>query len=167
MASWGSFDFSEFKKLNNNIDKALKGRIIDSFLFQLMNDIANLGVKKVKARTPSDRSSGEMKRNWYASRAERRGQYIYVEIYNTKEYASFVENGFRAHFVPGKWSGNIFLYDPEADEGMFVGDKKSGWVEGQFMLRISINELEKMMPAITNKKSLELLKKIFDVGGKK
>ncbi len=162
MANWGSFDFSEFRKLSNNINNAIKNRVVDNFFMQLLSDIANLVLSKVKKRTPNDRSSGEMRRNWYVSKVTRRGNYLYVEIYNTKEYSSFVENGFRAHFVPGTWSGNVFLYDHDAKEGMFVGDKKSGWVEGKFMLRISVNEVEAQMPNIIDKESFELLKKIFN-----
>lgn len=49
---------------------------------------------------------------------------ITVGIGNYANYSGYIEKGFRSHFVPGYWRGNIFLYDPTAKKGMIVGSYK-------------------------------------------
>lgn len=98
---------------------------------------------KVIKRTPSD--TGTLRRGWtggingnavsYANSLEvkKSGGIYTVEIINPVEYASYVESGHRTR------------------------DHK-GWVDGQFMLRISEDELRASAPKILENK----LKKIFE-----
>ena len=160
---WGECDFSELKKLQKQINDTIDGGIIDDFMKQLLQDIANLVIRKTKRRTPY--SSGNLRRNWKATSVKKVGDNLFVDVYNNLEYASFVENGFRAHWVPGHWEGNVFVYEQDAKEGMYVGKDSGGWVEGQFMLKISVKEVENKMQKIIDAKSFVLLKKIFEEGG--
>lgn len=52
------------------------------------------------------------------------GNKIKVVIGNTANYASYIEKGFRSHFVPGYWQNNVFVYDRNAKKGMIVGSYK-------------------------------------------
>lgn len=160
---WGECDFSELKKLQKQINDAADGRIIEDFMKNLLEDIGNLAIRKTKRRTPSN--TGNLRRNWKATSVKKVGSFYIIDIYNNVEYASFVENGFRAHWVPGRWEGNVFVYDREAKEGMYVGKGSGGWVEGKFMLKISIKEVENQMQQIVDSKSIALLRKIFNEGG--
>lgn len=49
---------------------------------------------------------------------------ITVEVGNYANYSGYIETGFRSHFVPGYWKGNVFVYDPTAKKGMIVGSYK-------------------------------------------
>ncbi|WP_144882713.1 HK97 gp10 family phage protein, partial [Paenibacillus sp. IHBB 10380] len=73
-----------------------------------------------KKRTPVD--SGELRRNWRVGRVIRQGSSYVVEIYNNTEYASFVEYGHRNR-------------------------DKTEWVEGRFMMTISMKQIERELPA--------------------
>ena len=54
---------------------------------------------------------------------------VRIQVYNPLEYASYLEYGFRRHFVPGRWEGHTFRYIPGfrpkkgESGGMMVGPK--------------------------------------------
>ncbi|MNP63979.1 hypothetical protein D3C76_1594380 [compost metagenome] len=68
----------------------------------------------------------------------RKGNAYEVEIYNNTEYASFVEYGHRA------------------------GKNSTRWVEGRFMMTISMKLVEKEMPKFIEKKQIELLEQLMN-----
>lgn len=71
-----------------------------------------------------------------------------VEIINPVEYASYVEYGHRQ--TPGR-------YVPA------IGKKlKSGWVEGRFMMTVSVQELQNAAPKIIEKKVQKFLEGVFN-----
>ncbi len=162
---WGECNFSELKKLQKQINDAVDGGLIEDFMKNLLEDIGNLAIQKVKRRTRKISNTGNLMRNWKATSVRKVGNFYIIDIYNNVEYASFVENGFRAHWVPGRWEGNVFVYDRDSKEGMYVGKNSGGWVEGKFMLKISIKEVENQMQQIVDSKSMALLKRIFNEGG--
>ena len=69
---------------------------------------------------------------------QKRGNNYVVELINPTEYGSYVEYGHRQE--PGR-------YVPAIGKRL-----KKGWVEGQFMLTISENEIREQAPAILEKK---------------
>ena len=163
---WGKFDFSEVKMLAKNLKNA--DAIIDHFIQDSVMRIAFRADKKIKQRTPP--GSGNLRRMWQVGSVSRSGDAYTVEIINNAEYASYVENGFRAHWVPGKWEGNTFVYiknytpPPGQPGGMQVGPK-NGWVDGKFMMRISIKEIEEELPAYMQRRQDKLLRLL--IRGKK
>lgn len=165
MAKWGKFDFREFEQLAEAFQKALDDRVIERFIQEFITEIGMRVLRKVKKRTPVN--NGELRRMWKIGTVERRGNSYVVEIFNNLEYSSFVEYGFRSHWVPGYWEGNTFVYDPgykpEKGEpaGMYVGPK-DGWVQGRFMMTISMKEIEAQMPKYLEKRQVELLKQIMN-----
>lgn len=158
MAKWGKFDFSEFQQLAKRFQKALDERVVNRFIQDFLLEMAFRAERKIKKRTPVN--LGHLRRNWQVGRVERRGNSYVVEIFNNVEYASFVEHGFRAHWVPGEWKGKQFQYIPGHDKGMQVGPK-NGWVEGKFMMTISMKEIERELPKYLAKRQEELLVQIL------
>ena len=156
--NWGECDFKGLRDMRDRFQDALDDKVVDDFIIQLLQDLANIVIRKTKRRTPS--STGNLKRNWKIGNVKHSGNYFIIEIYNNTEYASFVENGFRSHWVPGHWEGNVFVYKRNEKTGMYVGSK-DGWVEGKFMLKISIKEVENQMPRIIDQKTTELFLKIM------
>ena len=71
-----------------------------------------------------------------------------IEVYNPTEYASYVEYGHRqqvGRFVPQ------------------IGKRlKQGWVQGQFMLKISEEEIQAIAPKLLEKKLNEEIRRLFN-----
>lgn len=153
MAKWGKFDFSELRRLAGAFNKALDERVIERFMRDFLLEMAHRAERKIKKRTPVN--TGHLRKNWQVGMVERHGNALVVEIYNPVEYASFVEYGFRAHWVPGYWKGKSFVYDPNAQTGMYVGPK-GGWVPGRFMATISMQEIERELPRYLERRVVEL-----------
>ena len=136
MAKWGKFDFGEFEKMTKSFQKALDERVIERFMREFLLEMAHRSERKIKKRTPVD--TGNLRRNWQVGNIERRGNVLQVEIYNNTEYATYIEYGHRA------------------------GADLSRWVEGRFMMRISMQEIERELPRYLEKRVAKLLGDIMN-----
>lgn len=135
MSKLGSFDYSGFKDMANRFNKALDERVIERWIREFLLEMAFRTERKIKKRTPVD--SGHLRRNWQVGNVEKRGNAYVVEIFNNIEYASFVNNGHRTR-------------------------NHKGWVEGRFMIEISMNEIERQLPKFLERKQVELLNQILN-----
>lgn len=176
MAKWGSFEFGEFEKMAKSFQKALDERVIDRFIQEFLLEMAMRSLRKIKKRTPANH--GDLRRKWAVGKVIKMGDAFVVEVFNPLEYTSYVEFGFRAHWVPGHWQGNRFIYDKSVirlskearaayrekygSTGMMVGNKKNGWVEGRFMMTISMKEIERELPKYLEKRQMKLLEQIMN-----
>lgn len=148
------FYFDEFLKFANDFHKTLQE---EDFVIDVMNRLGNIMIREVKMRTPvgqydntvffvaggkllvfeadggSGRTGGNLRRNWVLEGCQKVGDSYQVTISNNTEYASFVENGHRT-----------------ADH--------SGWVEGQFFLKITMDEIMDQLPAIVGPAYRDYLK---------
>ncbi|MGG1598037.1 HK97 gp10 family phage protein [Paenibacillus naphthalenovorans] len=136
MPKWGKFDFSEFEQLAKTFKKALDERVIERFIKDFLLEMAFRAERKIKKRTPVD--TGELRRNWQVGRVERRGDAYQVEIWNNTEYAPYVEYGHR------------------------TGADLTKWVEGRFMMTISMQEIERELPRYLEKRMTQLLNDIMN-----
>lgn len=168
MGKWGKIDFREFKKMADSFQKAIDEGIIEQFIRDFVSEMGYRALRKIVKRMKSDKvwGSGELARAWQVGDISLDGNSYVVEIFNNTEYASFVEYGFRAHWVPGKWEGNTFVYipgykPPEGEPGGMQVGPKNGWVEGRFMMSISMKEIERELPKLLKKRQVELLNSIL------
>ncbi|HHD2752270.1 TPA: HK97 gp10 family phage protein [Clostridium perfringens] len=122
------FDYSEFEKFCSNMNRAANQ--FKDFLEDFLLKNALEALNKTKKRTPVD--SGELRRNWEISSVIRKGADLVVYLYNSKEYASYVENG-------------------------HATKNREGWVEGYYMATISIEEIERKMPQRFNREFLKFM----------
>lgn len=97
----------------------------NKFLREFLLEMADRIIARVKRkdRTPVD--TGALKRSWELGDVQGEGQNISVEILNGMEYATYIEYGHRV-----------------VRNGVEVG-----WYEGRFMLKISIDEIRRQIPA--------------------
>lgn len=116
-----SIDYKELSAYLSSITVMKKdyNKFLRKFLLQMAERI----LARVKPRTPV--VSGDLKRGWDLGEIKGNGENISVEILNGMEYATDVEYGHRV-----------------VRNGVEVG-----WAEGRFMLKISIDEIKKQMPA--------------------
>jgi hypothetical protein len=136
VAKWGKFDFSEFEKLAKAFQRTLDERVIERFIRDFLMEMAMRAMRKTKKRTPVD--TGELRNSWQLGNIERRGKSYQVEIFNNTHYASFVEYGHR------------------------TGKDLTRWVEGRFMMTISMQEIERELPRYLEKRMVELLDNIMN-----
>lgn len=159
MGKWGKFDFGQFVQLRDQLQQALDDHVIEQFIRDFLNELALRAIRKIKKRTPVD--TGLLRNSWSIGNIVKQGDAYIIEVYSDIEYASFVEHGFRAHWIPGRWEGNTFVYDASAKTGMQVGPKGGGWVPGKFMMTISMKELERELPRYLARRQEKLLQQIL------
>ena len=98
------------------------------------------------------------------SKPRRQGRTWVIDVYNNLDYASFLEMGFRSHFVPGHWEGNTFVYqrnDPEG--GMYVGPW-GGYVQGTWALRTAMRRTEMTQKARIQRKFDRIIRDELEKG---
>lgn len=84
---------------------------------------------------------GNLRRSWQIGNVVRKEDHYEIEIFNSAEYASYVEYG---HWQqPGR-------YVPALGKRL-----KANWVKGRFMMTISEQELRAQAPAIIEKRMRE------------
>lgn len=110
-------DFSQLRTFINGFRQAEAD--LDVWLRDFLIERAFRVIAKTKQKTPVD--TGALRNMWQIGSVTVSGSDLEVEIFNNMEYASFVERG---HRTTG-----------------------GGWVDGRFMLTISIFEVISEMPA--------------------
>lgn len=122
----GRFDYSEFEQYRNNFNKMY--REFDSWLHKFLLKEGLRFIAKVKPRTPVD--TGDLRNHWQLDGGiTREGDTLKCWFINSMHYATHVEYG---HAKP---------YKSGAAEG------SSDWVDGYFMMTVTIEEIERAMPA--------------------
>jgi hypothetical protein len=148
-------DYKELVKLKNGIALFGDPTQIDQFLNSCAKELAARLLAKVIKRTPvgqypegSGKTGGTLRRGWTAGKQSNATAYAnslkvnkvgndyVIEIINPVEYASYVEFGHRTR-------------------------NHKGWVEGQFMLTISEDEIRNSAPRVLEKKLNDYLKGCF------
>ncbi|KYG90380.1 hypothetical protein A0U40_18265 [[Bacillus] sp. KCTC 13219] len=152
----------ELKKLQKRIDTTVNENVIEAWIEECLRDMAKKLVRKIKERTPVN--TGLLRNSWKVGSIKKTGSIYEIEVFTEVEYAKFVEEGFKAHFVPGYWQGNQFVYDPAAKTGMQVG-KPGTYVKGRFMVLLAEFDLEREKRAFLQRKQKQLLKGIIEGRG--
>lgn len=166
MAKWGDVDFKQLKRLSEQLIRAQRYDI-EGFCIATSKELAARLLGKVIRRTPvgvyageSGKTGGTLRRGWTAKSQKeaemssasggdmavksyvdalpisKNGNVYIVEIINTVEYGIYVEFGHRT--VNG------------------------GWVNGQFFLTISEQELRSQIDVIIQKKMQKWLREVVN-----
>ncbi len=166
------FNFKQYERWAKNLHVATEE--FELFLKQFLLEMAQRCIAKTKKRTPVD--TGALRNSWSigSQKIELRGtgkfnkktghelveidpdksdvasilvvgNTMYVEIYNSMEYSLYVEKGHSQE--PGR-------YVPAIGKTL-----KRDWVEGKFMLTISIDEIRQQIPARFSKAFKEFIKR--------
>lgn len=154
MARSGTFNFQDFEKIKNNLEK-LNQEQVDLFIDACAKELVARLLAKVIKRTPvgdypnsSGKKGGTLRRGWTGGKNSSAvayadsltihhfGDAYVIEIINPVEYASYVEFGHRTA-------------------------NHKGWVNGRFMLTISEQEIQQAAPAIIEKKLMKQMGELF------
>lgn len=160
MSSWGSFDYKEFEAYAKKLNAELKRNSAEAFLRDLMNEIGQIIIANVKENSPvgqyndgwvrfvtstgdivefwataPNRQGGLLRDSWFVADVSIKNGKAEITISNSVYYAEWVENGHR--LVNG------------------------GWLEGQFMLRETLEDLNDKLSAIVKPKYVALLERML------
>lgn len=116
----------------------------DQFHRDLLTKLGWRTMSQIKGETPVD--TGNLRNRWELTAVYKIGDEFFIDINNSSEYASFVEDGHSTtgqgvarRWVPGNWIGDKFVYDPNSKDGMMLTKK---WIDGKHMAAISLKRLE-------------------------
>ncbi|WJY27473.1 HK97 gp10 family phage protein [Sporosarcina trichiuri] len=128
------FEFGQVAELRDKVKefRIASGRVHD----KIARRVALLAIRKVKLMTPVD--TGDLRNNWQFQVVKKGDVYVIV-IFNQVEYASFVESGHR----------------------IVVAGRTVGWVEGRFMLKLTMGELESIAPRMWEREIEREMRRIF------
>ena len=146
MSAFGDFDNAEFEEFARHINAEISGGQLKN---EVKNSVRNVGEtykRNAESRTPVQ--SGELRRSWQLKGPFFAGSDITVELRNSKNYASFVENGHRQ--TPGR-------YVPA------IGKKlKANWVPGQHFLQKATSETDKQIPQLISPVMDDILRRLME-----
>lgn len=125
----------DFKQLQKYFDKfsKLNQNQTKELIKSAMNRLAGEVLRKVTEKTPVD--TGNLKRSWYVTDVQKQGRDYVVFVGSDLDYAKYVEYGHR------------------------VGE--AGWVNGCFMLTLSVDEVENKTPKLIETVIKNKLEQIF------
>lgn len=141
----GRCDFRKLQQLANNIN-ALQNGVANDFTKNVAHEIALRLIRRIKQRTPV--RTGALRNGWNIGNIRHTGNTYIVEIICPLEYASYVEYGHRQ--TPGR-------YVPAIGKRL-----KASWVNGRFMMTISLSEIEAQVPAIIEARVWKELRRCFN-----
>lgn len=119
------FDYNSFKDYRDRFNKMSKQ--FDHWLHMFLLKEGMRFIARVKPRTPVD--TGDLRNHWQLEGITREGNTLKCWFVNPMRYATFVEYG---HAKP---------YKAGAAEG------SPDWVDGYFMMTVTLDEIERQMPA--------------------
>lgn len=119
------FDYSDFQKYRNNFSR-FTGEF-DSWIHKFLLKEGMRFIAEVKRRTPVD--TGDLRNHWKLDGMTRQGDELHVWFVNPMYYATFVEYGHAKPYKSGAAPGS-----PD-------------WVEGYFMMTVSLEVIYRNMPA--------------------
>lgn len=123
------FDYAEFEQFRNNFAKLT--REFDSWIHRFLLQEGMRFIAEVKPRTPVD--TGDLRNHWKLDGITREGDTLRVWFVNPMEYATFVEYGHAKPYKSGASPGS------------------ADWVEGYFMMTVSLEIVLRNMPARFNR----------------
>lgn len=163
MSRWGRVDFRELQELERKIDR-LERADFDRFCREAAKELAQRLFTNVTKRTPTGQApdwidketrqkywagyrGGTLKNGWTIGEVVKEGNVYRIEIINPVKYASYVEYGHRQQ------AGR---YVPAIQRQL-----KGGWAPGLYMLTISMQQIENVMPELLEKKLYTMLQRLF------
>ena len=123
-----SLDYSEFQNLRNNFAKLT--REFDSWIHRFLLKEGMRFIAEVKPRTPVD--TGDLRNHWKLDGITRSGDTLQVWFINPMSYATYVEYGHAKPYKAGASPGS------------------ADWVEGYFMMTVSLEIIQRNMPTRFN-----------------
>lgn len=162
------FDTGELKAFFQRMERAAKGELhreMEAWLEAAGTDFLRVVADEIVRRQVVDSrmllrsfSKGDDGNVW-----ELGG--LTLEVGTNLDYASYAEDGHwtnpkgvQRRWVPGRWEGGRFIYDPSAKTGMML---KQHWVEGAHYFESALRIYEKIFQEAAESKLQEWIDRYF------
>ena len=146
MTAFGDLDNSQFEEFAKHVNAQVSGGELKNEVKKNVKNVGEAYKKNAEARTPV--KTGDLRRSWMLKGPFFSGSDITVELQNSKNYASFVENGHRQ--TPGR-------YVPTIGKRL-----KASWIPGQHFLQKATSETEKQIPQLITPVMDDILRRLMD-----
>lgn len=131
-------DYSDFENYRDNFAKLSKE--FDEWIKKFLLREAQRFIAEVKPRTPVD--TGDLRNHWKQAGLTRSGDTLHAWFVNSMYYASFVEYGHAKPYKAGASPGS------------------ADWVDGYFMMTVSLEVIQRNMPARFNQEFSKFLESL-------
>lgn len=128
-------DDREIRRYKQNLERLLRGDL-EQFCKDTVNEMSARLLRLVKQKTPVE--TGSLRREWNIEVVQRQGEMYYTVVFNSLEYASYIEYGHRTK-------------------------NHRGWVQGYFMMTLSEQELQTMSQAIITRKLEQFVRRSLGI----
>lgn len=170
MANDRNVNFEGLSDLLDRLERAGRGSLKDEivvwmdamgleFLDIVQDEIIRLGVVDTRLLLNSF-GKGSNGNEWKITSGG-----LTLEVGTNVKYAKFVNdghwlnpNGVATRFVPGRWSGGKFTYDPSANGGMML---KQRWIEGYHFWESSLYIFERIFQSSFERKMQQWIERYF------
>ena len=165
-----TYDFSEFKDFFGKMRTAANGdfrREVEEFLVSVGTEFLRIIQDEIERRKVTDTrllinsfARGADGNVWELDEGG-----LVLEVGTNVKYAAYVNDGHwtcakgeKSRFVPGRWEGDRFIYDPNADTGMILKQK---WISGAHYWESALRILDKIYPGMVEEKLQQWIDKYF------
>ena len=146
MSGFGDFDNSQFEEFAKHVNAEISGGQLKNEVKKSVKNVGETYKRNAEANTPV--KTGDLRRSWQLIGPIFSGADISIELRNSKNYASFVENGHRQ--TPGR-------YVPAIGKRL-----KVSWVPGQHFLQKATKQTSNQIPQLITPVMDNILRRLME-----
>ena len=146
MSVFGDFDNSQFEEFAKHVNAEITGGQLKNEVKKSVKNVGETYKRNAEANTPV--KTGDLRRSWQLNGPIFSGADITIELRNSKNYASFVENGHRQ--TPGRYVPAI------------VKKLKVSWVSGQHFLQKATKQTSNQIPQLITPVMDNILRRLME-----
>ncbi|RMC55061.1 HK97 gp10 family phage protein [Lactobacillus sp. ESL0261] len=146
MSAFGDFDNSQFEEFAKHVNAEISGGQLKNEVKKSVKNVGETYKRNAEANTPV--KTGDLRRSWQLIGPIFSGADITIELRNSKNYASFVENGHRQ--TPGR-------YVPAIGKRL-----KASWVPGQHFLQKATKQTSNQIPQLITPVMDNILRRLME-----
>ena len=146
MSAFGDLDNSQFEEFAKHVNAQVSGGQLKDEVKKSVKNVGETYKRNAEANTPV--KTGDLRRSWQLIGPIFSGADITIELRNSKNYASFVENGHRQ--TPGR-------YVPAIGKRL-----KASWVPGQHFLQKATKQTSNQIPQLITPVMDDILRRLMD-----
>ena len=146
MSAFGDFDDAEFQRFAQHVNAVVSGGELKNELKKSVKNVGETYKRNAQANTPV--KTGDLRRSWQLKGPYFSDSDISIELRNSKNYASFVENGHRQ---------KVGQYVPAIGKRL-----KASWVPGQHFLQKATDQTSGQVPELLTPVIWDMLRRLMD-----
>ena len=146
MSAFGDLDNSQFEEFAKHVNAEISDGQLKNEVKKSVKNVGETYKRNAEANTPV--KTGDLRRSWQLIGPIFSGADISIELRNSKNYASFVENGHRQ--TPGR-------YVPAIGKRL-----KASWVPGRHFLQRATKQTDDQMPRLLTPVMTDILRRLMD-----